>query len=387
MTRQTQTKTQAQAQAQDQSRALNRSVTAVARAIGDLRRGAPVVLRAAQSAIIVAAAENGPGALTAVTDHDAACVITAPRAQALGLDQGDATAIVIESPDPLSVLDIETIIGDAAAQNPTLLGSTLSGSTANPLQMAAVELVKLARLLPAALVSDCPPATNATPEVTPEAYAAQENLLIVDADDIVRYRAASEELLDAVVEVDVPLAGAENTRMVAFRPADGGKTHLAIIVGAPDPAEPVLTRLHSECFTGDLLGSLRCDCGDQLRGAIDAIAAAGGGILLYLAQEGRGIGLVNKLRAYQLQDAGFDTIDANERLGFDADERVYTPAANMLKQLGYRSVRLMTNNPVKVAALSAHGVMVSDRVPHAFPANGHNEHYLQTKAARGGHIL
>jgi GTP cyclohydrolase II len=376
-------------QAKTQDRILNRSVTAVARAIGDLRRCAPVVLRAApsdntsapQPAILVAAAENGPGALSAATHHDAACVITAPRAQALGLDQGDALAVVLVSPDPLSVLDIETIIGDA--ENPSLLGSTLSVSAASPLQAASVELVKLARLLPAALVIDCP----VTPDMNPEAYAAQENLLIVDADDIARYRDASEELLDAVVEVDVPLAGAENTRMVAFRPADGGKTHLAIIVGDPDPTEPVLTRLHSECFTGDLLGSLRCDCGDQLRGAIDAIAAAGGGVLLYLAQEGRGIGLVNKLRAYQLQDAGFDTIDANERLGFDADERVYTPAASMLMQLGYRSVRLMTNNPTKVAALSAHGVMVSDRVPHAFPANGHNEHYLQTKAVRGGHIL
>jgi GTP cyclohydrolase II len=175
--------------------------------------------------------------------------------------------------------------------------------------------------------------------------------------------------------------------MIAFRPSDGGNEHLAILIGDPDRQAPVLVRLHSECFTGDLLGSLRCDCGDQLRGAIAAIAAAGGGVLLYLAQEGRGIGLVNKLRAYELQDEGFDTIDANEQLGFDADERVYLPAAEMLRQLRFGQVRLLTNNPQKVAALERCGIAVVERVPHAFPANGHNERYLRTKATRSGHLL
>jgi len=147
----------------------------------------------------------------------------------------------------------------------------------------------------------------------------------------------------------------------------------------------VLVRLHSECFTGDLLGSLRCDCGDQLRGAIEAIAKADAGILLYLSQEGRGIGLVNKLRAYRLQDGGADTAEANEQLGFDADERIYLPAAGMLRHLGVRRVRLLTNNPQKVAALARCGITVEERVPHAFPSNGHNAFYLATKAARFGH--
>jgi GTP cyclohydrolase II len=185
----------------------------------------------------------------------------------------------------------------------------------------------------------------------------------------------------------VPLADAENARLVAFRPRDGGGEHLAIVIGAPDPADAVLVRLHSQCFTGDLLASLRCDCGEQLRGAIAAIARAGGGVLLYLPQEGRGIGLVNKLRAYQLQDAGFDTLDANEQLGFDADERVYLPAAEMLRQLGFLQVRLLTNNPDKVAALERCGIRIVERVPHVFPANGHNERYLRTKATRSGHFL
>ena len=149
----------------------------------------------------------------------------------------------------------------------------------------------------------------------------------------------------------------------------------------------MLTRLHSECFTGDLLGSLKCDCGQQLRGAIAEIAAAGGGILLYLAQEGRGIGLVNKLRAYALQDQGFDTVEANERLGFEADERLFLPAAEMLRRLGFAKVRLMTNNPDKVAALAGFGIEVVERVAHAFPANDHNAFYLSTKARKSGHIL
>ncbi len=159
------------------------------------------------------------------------------------------------------------------------------------------------------------------------------------------------------------------------------------MIGAPPTDKAVLTRLHSECFTGDLLGSLKCDCGSQLRGAIEAIAAEGNGILLYLAQEGRGIGLINKLRAYSLQDQGFDTLDANERLGFEADERLYGIAAKMLKTLGYRSVRLLTNNPDKMKGLEAAGIAIAERVPHAFAGTEHNRAYLSTKANRAGHLL
>jgi len=190
-----------------------------------------------------------------------------------------------------------------------------------------------------------------------------------------------------VAQAHVPLEGAENARILAWRPSDGGKEHLAIVVGEIDPTEPVLVRLHSECFTGDLLGSLRCDCGLQLRGAITELAKQGSGVLLYLAQEGRGIGLVNKLRAYELQDDGFDTIDANEQLGFDADERIYAPAATMLARMGIKRVRLMTNNPQKIAQLERYGIEVTERVAHSFPANGHNENYLRTKAERAGHLL
>ncbi len=163
---------------------------------------------------------------------------------------------------------------------------------------------------------------------------------------------------------------------------------MAIIIGPPDPKEPVLTRIHSECFTGDILGSLRFDCGDQLRGAIAKISARGSGILLYLAQEGRGIGLVYKLRAYNLQDVGFDTVDANKQLGFGADERLFfLTAARILQLLGYPRIDLMTNNPKKILGLEACEVQVVTRVAHKSPSNKHNEKYLQTKAQRIDHLI
>jgi GTP cyclohydrolase II len=242
-------------------------------------------------------------------------------------------------------------------------------------------LAKLARLLPAALLATIDHATD------PSVLARQHDLLEVSAREIEDYRYAVARSLEIVSEARVPLEGAENSQVYAFRPSDGGFEHLAVVIGEPAADRPVLTRLHSECFTGDLLGSLRCDCGDQLRGAIRSISEAGSGVLLYLAQEGRGIGLANKLRAYQLQDRGADTIDANQQLGFDADERVYLPAAEMLRQLGFGRVRLLTNNPEKVAALTRCGIVVEERVPHAFPSNTYNDFYLATKASRFGHLF
>jgi len=236
---------------------------------------------------------------------------------------------------------------------------------------ASIRLAKLAGLLPATVAAR---ATAAAPAVT------------VSVNDIRCFEAETVETLTGVTRAHVPLEGAERTEVVAFRARDGGPEHYAVIINAPPPHDPVLTRLHSECFTGDLLGSLKCDCGPQLRGAIESIAKAGGGILLYLSQEGRGIGLINKLRAYRLQDQGFDTHEANERLGFEADERLYQVAAKMLALLGYSSVRLLTNNPEKVKALEGAGIRVVERVPHRFAPTAHNRVYLESKA-RAGHLL
>ncbi|CAK0759207.1 GTP cyclohydrolase-2 [Azospirillaceae bacterium] len=247
---------------------------------------------------------------------------------------------------------------------------------------AAVRLAKIANLLPAAVVATVAGDRSAGP-----AWAARHDLRFVTPCCIDGYQRAAARALRRVAEARVPLADCQDTRIIAFRPANGGHEHLAIIVGTPAVSEPVLVRLHSECFTGDILGSLRCDCGEQLRRAIVEIAARGSGMVLYLAQEGRGIGLVNKLRAYQLQDQGYDTLDANEMLGFEADERLYLPAAEMLHQLGFDRVRLMTNNPDKLTQLERCGIAVVERVPHVIPGNRHNEAYLRAKAERGGHLF
>jgi GTP cyclohydrolase II len=184
----------------------------------------------------------------------------------------------------------------------------------------------------------------------------------------------------------LPVAAAEKAEIVAFRSVEDAAEHVALLIGEPRGAPP-LVRLHSECLTGDALRSLKCDCGPQLDAALAAIAEAGWGILLYLRQEGRGIGLVNKLRAYALQDQGFDTVDANLRLGFGDDERDFTVAARMLGLLGQEKVRLLSNNPRKAAGLEAAGIAVTEQVPHRAGANAHNAAYLDTKKRRSGHLL
>ena len=248
-----------------------------------------------------------------------------------------------------------------------------------------MRLAKLAGLLPAAVGFSISPEQAAR-------LAAEHGLTEVATEDIDLFPQRTAWELQLVTRATVPLQGAEQAELAAFRPADGGPEHYAILIGdkkgpALAPPGPVLTRLHSECFTGDLLASLKCDCGDQLRGAVKTIAASGGGILLYLAQEGRGIGLMNKLRAYRLQDEGFDTMEANRRLGFAEDERLYEIAARMLRILGFDKVRLLTNNPDKMRALQQAGIEVTARVPHSFPDNLHNREYLRTKASKGGHLF
>lgn len=240
-----------------------------------------------------------------------------------------------------------------------------------------VKLAKIARILPSVLA-------NTVPAIQ---IGVHPEIVAVNAADIEAYDTRAAAGLKRVTAAKVPLDGAENAKIIAFRPADGGIEHLAIVIGDPELPGPALVRIHSECFTGDLIGSLKCDCGEQLKGAIHQIGAEGSGILLYLAQEGRGIGLINKLRAYSLQDQGFDTVEANQRLGFEDDERVFLAAAEMLRQLGFSKVRLLTNNPRKVSQLQEFGIEVPERVAHAFKSNEHNERYLAVKAEKSGHIL
>ena len=208
-----------------------------------------------------------------------------------------------------------------------------------------------------------------------------------DAQDIIAFRDREARSLKIVARTLVPLEGAGACEFVVFRGGDGFRDQIAIIVGNPSPKHPVLARIHSACLTGDLFGSLKCDCGDQLRGTVRAMSEQGGGIVLYLDQEGRGNGLANKIRAYCLQEEGFDTYDADEMLGFGQDQRRFDFAGEMLRQLGFTSVRLMTNNPRKVAALREAGLEVVSTHRVLARATAHNAKYLATKRDKGGHLL
>lgn len=313
------------------------------------------------------------------TTARAGLVITARRAAVLNL----ANQIAAAAPDPEPVWvnrpDWLDLPGSRAVADPVLDLATpfkgpfrtraLAGDAAAA--RAAIQLAKHAGLIPAVYAAPLPGVAAA---ITCPAEAA---LALPPAQ--ARVQVSSRARL--------PLAAAQDCQVVAFRPADGGPEHLALMIGDPDPGQPVLARIHSSCLTGDVLGSLKCDCGPQLHAAIAAIAAnPGGGILLYLQQEGRGIGLLNKLRAYALQDQGWDTVDANTRLGFEPDERDFSLAAAMLNALAVTKVRLMTNNPLKVDGLAAHGFTVT-RVAHDMPPNPHNAAYLATKRDRQGHML
>jgi len=239
---------------------------------------------------------------------------------------------------------------------------------------AAMELARLAGILPAFLVD---------PDPAGEAVA-------LSAADLAAWKDSAH--LSIAARARLPVAAAEEAEIVAFRSADDLREHVALVIGRQTSDRAPLVRLHSECLTGDILGSLKCDCGPQLDAALRAMAAeakdnGGWGVLLYLRQEGRGIGLINKLRAYELQDQGFDTVDANNRLGLPTEARDFPVAARMLELLGVPAIRLMTNNPAKVEALAAAGVTVTERVPHQLPPNPHNARYLDTKRDRTGHLL
>ena len=346
----------------------------VARAIDSLRRGWPIAIRGEGAPIGLLAIEIADAGRLAAFDPtgDSPILLSAGRAATLKL----ANQIEAAIPDsPVLVERTFWIDFDCAVAlaDPQLdMATPMKGpfrAIAVPDAEAASAALRLAR------VAGVLPAFFLRPA------AGEESISIADID-------AHEDAdrLRIVARAHLPVAGAENAEIVAFRTDDMPGEHVALLIGQPD-GNPPLVRLHSECLTGDVLGSLKCDCGPQLHAAIAAIETAGWGILLYLRQEGRGIGLINKLRAYALQDQGFDTVDANTRLGFAVDARNFRVAARMLTLLGQRRIRLLTNNPDKVAALEAAGVTVTQRAPHALPSKRHNAAYLATKRDRTGHAL
>jgi GTP cyclohydrolase II len=362
--------------AEDQARARLRQVH---RAASELRRGVPVIVDGA-SPLLVLAAETAGGAalaeLESLSGNRPVLVLAPARAAAIlrAPMSADGEAVAVALPDSLYKIEVYQSLSDPTAKQPAVREMLHTVPTPN-LADAAIGLAKIARLLPALL---------AVPFVDP---AVGHRLVTVQAGDIVAYAEHEVAGLRQIVSADVPLADAPDSRVVAFRSDGSAIEHLAIVIGRPETREAPLVRIHSECFTGDLLGSMRCDCGEQLRGAIRRMAEDGAGVLLYLAQEGRGIGLVNKLRAYGLQDRGLDTMDANRVLGWGADERNFLVGATMLRLMGIKRVRLLTNNPDKMDAMIACGIEVTDREPHLFAPNGVNDEYLATKAARFGHML
>ena len=344
----------------------------VALALDALRHGWPIRV---DGALLLLPAETGfaPGAWAS------RMLISAARAATLKLANQRAAAlpeapVLIRAAEPFDMADARALADPALDLEFPMKGPFL----AEPLDAAqaagtAMELARLAGLLPAFLVD------------VPGLDQVQE----VSSADLAAWKDTGQ--LAIAARARLPVAACESAEIVAFRSTDDLREHVALVIGTQTGDSAPLVRLHSECLTGDILGSLKCDCGPQLDAALRAMAAetpgGGWGVLLYLRQEGRGIGLINKLRAYELQDQGFDTVDANNRLGLPTEARDFPVAARMLELLGVRTIRLMTNNPAKVAALEAEGVTVAERVPHSLPPNPHNARYLETKRDRTGHLL
>ena len=347
----------------------------VARARSDLRVGVPVVLQGSEGALLILAAETAlPDRLAAMRGlGPVVAAVTGWRAATLKIRVYDGDIARIEMPGDADARWLAELADPAFD-----LGAPMRGPFREvrdgqaDLHRIGLMLVKSAQLLPALAavpIADIPNDLTILP-----AAAAEIDL-------------ADHHRLAPVAAARLPMEASEAGKLHIFRPGNGETEHYAIEIGRPDRAEPVLARLHSACFTGDVLGSLKCDCGPQLRTALAEMGKAGAGVLLYLNQEGRGIGLANKMRAYALQDQGFDTVEANHRLGFEDDERDFRIGADLLRRMGFGAVRLMTNNPRKVAMMEAEGIAVAERLPLITPTNRFNAHYLDVKRDKSGHLL
>ncbi|MCL6698784.1 GTP cyclohydrolase II [Sphingomonas sp. NSE70-1] len=342
---------------------------ALDRAIAALRAGRTVRV----GGLTILSVETGTQAILDLIDPkgNAPLLLSGPRAMALGLGNahdaaGETAPVEVRHCDWLDREAARALADPSRDFDRGPIGPLNAIPVERPdCAKAALTLARLAGLLPALwLVEDEPVVAIETSAVAEAAYAKSATI---------------------VARAKLPIDDLPPSQMVAFRDPASGEEHVALVVGAFG-GQPPLVRLHSECLTGDVFGSLKCDCGPQLKEALHIIGASGGGILLYLRQEGRGIGLANKLRAYALQDRGLDTVDANRRLGFADDERGYGMAAAMLRALGIDAVRVLTNNPAKVAGLEREGIRVVERVAHHMPTNPHNADYIATKKKRSGHL-
>ena len=343
----------------------------VERAIAEIRAGRPVILHDVSERIVALACEALDADLcerfARLAPAGTRLALSAPRLRRLGAQRRDAGAVT------MPVLDAARAHALAFDPNARL---DAPAAALSPLEEGALELMRLAQVLPAAIVARAD-----------GAEAAFARPLDVALAHVTSYRPGRLASLRIVSRARVPLEGAPDSEFIVFRGGEGLRDQVAIVIGAPDFSRAVNVRLHSACLTGDLFGSLKCDCGDQLRYTARFMAENGGGVLLYLDQEGRGNGLANKIRAYDLQARGYDTYDADETLGFDNDQRRFAFAAEMLKALGAQRVLILTNNPEKIAALAQAGldVVADQRIQGR--RNTHNIRYLAAKRDKAGHLI
>jgi len=351
-----------------------RDQVGVVRGLAEIRARRPVLIAASDQTLLTLPVDGiDAGKLAAFkklcVPNRAELILSARRARALGIETNVPLALALD--DRTSADTLLKLVADPEVDH------ALPCKPAGVAALAAIQLAKFAQGLPAVLAAEVD---------ARKSMKFDPPLVTVDAAAIAQYRAHAMRSLKKTGETRIPLDAGIKTRFVSFTDAFG-ENSVAIIVGNPDFSEPVRVRLHSACLTGDVFGSRRCDCGDQLRLSLKRLSETGGGIILYLAQEGRGLGLANKLRTYQLQDVGLDTVDANTTLGFDDDERDYGVAARMLEMLGCKRVELMTNNPAKLDGLADAGIEIIGRMPIEAPVNADNARYLTAKAVRAGHKL
>jgi GTP cyclohydrolase II len=349
------------------------------RAVDELRRGRAILVTDGAQGLLAAPIETLQESLLARLAEAAGphlrLYVTAERALAGGLSRELGGPLAVTVPTGAGLDELRALAGVAGSPSVDAMSLELEKTPPGaPLAAAAFQLAKAGRLIPALMGY----------ETDGEALPG---VLAISLGEVVHHAPRFDHhALQLLSRARVPLADAVDSEIAVFRDEHSLAEHVAVVIGKPDAGSAIPVRLHSACLTGDLLGSLRCDCGEQLRTAVARIAALGGGVLLYLDQEGRGIGLPNKLRAYVLQDGGLDTLDADQHLGFLADERSYEVAAALLHELGFERIRLLTNNPQKISALRDHGIEVVGRLPLVAASNAHNERYLRAKHERAGHL-
>ena len=351
----------------------------LARVCSDFRIGLPIILHNTNTALLIVAAETCPQSrIVDFMKAEPVLVLTRRRAESLKARCYDGDIARIKLPTDSNYHWIQAMIDPSRDLDYPMKGpiQTLRGGSA-ALHRIAVKLARRSRLLPAVLVQEIP-------------YPIDTDIFrdITQIDHEHAQEAETGPLsIRLITSAHLPILATATARISVYRGIADDEEHCAIEIGSPLQSNPVITRLHSACFTGDVLNSLKCDCGPQLKMAIQIMADYGGGVLLYMNQEGRGIGLTNKVRAYSLQDQGFDTVEANHRLGFEDDERDFRFAASMLRNLGYKSVRLITNNPKKVQAMESQGLIVTERIPILVDRTRYNTNYLATKAKKSGHLM